>query len=526
MRGYVVQIKNALFKSSLRKGAPTVFPKAIDHFEIKPEEKWVVWGSERSKFMDVISNKYLAEPPLSLKYGHVREGVPRIESVKFTGVMPTAHLSARYEYFKDEFDQTCGKFIKDNSMGSMAVSYEVAKTNRAYNPELYASLMKDLKLEELEDRWAMGLSNGQMRRARLARGLLKDPDLVLLEDPFLGLDPTATSIISTFIGRYTRTPIVIGLRHQDTFPDWCTHVCYVDETGIVFQGDIKSVKGQIEAVNSRYNFEKVAQKSNSQFTLQDLISFHPLAQKSQHDIVKVPASIELNGLSVSYRGVPILKDLHWKVHSVSKWHIRGNNGTGKSTLLSLLTADHPQSWNSKIVENGIPRKTGSTDYFTINKKIGMSSPELHAIFNKSQSRDLSVREALATGFQENSSNNFLSCYKDLDESQRLVLHTYADYFGLESIQDATYGGLSVSDQKLVLFVRALLKMPQLLILDEAFSAMEEEPMQKCFQVLEHWPGIVLVVSHVPAETPHCDHYLQLVSPGEYEIGDAESQKPF
>ncbi|SCU81563.1 LAFA_0C05820g1_1 [Lachancea sp. 'fantastica'] len=522
MKGFVLQIKNALFKFSLQKSAPTVFPKAVERFEIKPGEKWVVWGSERSKFMDVIGNKYLAEPPLSLKYGQVREGVPRVEFVKFTGVMPTAHLSARYEYFKDDFDQTCGKFIKDNSMGSMAVSYEVSKTNKAYDPELYASLIKDLKLEELEDRWAMGLSNGQMRRARLARSLLKEPDLVLLEDPFLGLDPTATSIISTFIGQYTRTPIVIGLRHQDEFPSWCTHVCYVDETGIVFQGDIHHLGDRIDAIKNHYNLAKNAQRPNSRYTIQDLISFHPLAAKSQHDMVKIPADIELNGLSVSYRGVPILKDLHWKVPPRSKWHIRGNNGTGKSTLLSLLTADHPQSWNSKIVEGGVPRRTGSTDYFTINKKIGMSSPELHAIFNKSQSRELSVREALATGFQENSSNNFLACYRNLDERQRLTLEAYVDYFGLQSLQDATYGDISVSDQKLVLFVRALLKMPQLLILDEAFSAMDEEPMHKCFEFLKQWPGIVLVVSHVPAETPDCNHFLQLVSPGEYEIGETKN----
>lgn len=77
----------------------------------------------------------------------------------------------------------------------------------------------------------------------------------------------------------------------------------------------------------------------------------------------------------------------------------------------------------------------------------------------------------------------------------------------------------MSDQKLVLFVRCLLKMPKILILDEAFSAMETEPMQTCHEFLEYWPGTVFVVSHVPEETPRCDHYLRLISPGHYEIGD-------
>ena len=52
----------------------------------------------------------------------------------------------------------------------------------------------------------------------------------------------------------------------------------------------------------------------------------------------------------------------------------------KTTLLSIITADHPQSWKSVIKVNGILRKTGSgVTFFDINNKIGISSPELHAL---------------------------------------------------------------------------------------------------------------------------------------------------
>ncbi|SCU78351.1 LADA_0A05226g1_1 [Lachancea dasiensis] len=515
----VLQIRNALFKSSLQRAAPAVFPVPIKKFDIKPGEKWVIWGAERSKFMDAIGNKYLSVPSLSLQYGMKKNAIARIEFVKFTGVMPTAHISARYEYFKDDFDQTCGKFIQDNSIGSMSVNYEVTHTSRKIDPQLYSFLLSELHLKELENRWAMGLSNGQMRRARLARSLLKEPDLALIDDPFLGLDPTATKIISDFLGRYSRSPIVIGLRYHDKIPPWCTHVCCVNDEGIVFQGNVDSVRDLIKSTRERFELVNARTNLETKYKIEDLLSYHPLAQVPHHEVVKLPDGIQFHGISVSYKGEPILKELNWKVAQKTKWHIRGNNGTGKSTLLSLVTADHPQSWNSRIVENGSPRKTGSTDYFTINRRIGMSSPELHAIFNKSQSAKLSVKESLATGFNENSSNDFLACYGHLSPHQRQILDVYADYFGLKDVAEEKYGNLSVSNQKLVLFVRSLLKMPQVLILDEAFSAMEEDSVKLCHQFLDYWPGIVLVVSHVPAETPRCDHYLRLISPGHYEIGN-------
>ncbi|CUS21209.1 LAQU0S02e08526g1_1 [Lachancea quebecensis] len=518
MANFIVRINNGLFKSSLQRSAPTLYSKPIKHFEIGLQEKWVIWGAEKAKFLDVIGNKFLPEPPLSLEYGLKKGSFPRVEFVKFSGVIPTAHLSARYEYFKDDFDQTCEKFIKDNTAGSLAVDYEVSKTSRKVDLNLYSELLRDLKLEALEHRWAMGLSNGQMRRARLARSLLKEPDLTLLDDPFLGLDPGATDTISNLIGSYSRSCIVIGLRYQDQIPEWCTHVCCVDENGIVFQGRKHEVKELIDETRKRYtSHNKVAKEP--EYQIKDLVSRHPLAQVPHHEIIKMPSAFELKGLTVSYKGEPVLKDLHWKVTPKSKWHVKGDNGTGKSTLLSLLTADHPQSWNSRVVEDGKPRKTGSTDYFTINRGVSMSSPELHAIFVKNSRNGLTVLEALASGFQENSSNNFLPYHSNLSKGQRETLKIFANYFGIDALLSRKFEDISVSDQKLVLFVRCLLKMPKTLILDEAFSAMETEPRQRCHEFLEYWPGTVFVVSHVPEETPRCDHYLRLISPGHYEIGD-------
>lgn len=507
--GFVVRIRDALFKSSLARNAPAVFPHRIKRFEVKPGEKWVIWGPGKGQFMNILSNKFLSDPPLSLQFG-VGGKYPRVEQVLFKGVMPTAHLSARYEYFKDEFDVTCKKFILDNAVGSNSVSYDVAKTDREIDMKLYDKLIDSLQLRDLQDRWAMGLSNGQMRRARMAFSLLKKPDLLLVDDPFLGLDPMATEIISNFLANYD-LPIIIGLRFQDEIPSWCTHVCCVEDDGqILFQGPVNQYDTHIKQLKDSLANSTYSETKNS-LDLRELVSKHPL-----FGIKPQVPHLELRGLDVKYRGQPVLADLHWKVEPGSRWHVQGNNGSGKSTLLALITAEHPQSWNSKVVEYGIPRRTGKASYFDINKNIGMSAPELHAIFLKNCGERLTVRESIATGFHEASNNNFTPIWSKLSGDQQEMIERLIEYFALPA--DKFFGALTVSDQKLALFVRSVVKMPKLLLLDEAFSGMELEPMLRCHEFLNHWPGTIMVVSHVPEETPKCHYYLRLVSPGVYDIG--------
>ena len=130
----------------------------------------------------------------------------------------------------------------------------------------------------------------------------------------------------------------------------------------------------------------------------------------------------------------------------------------------------------------------------------MSSPELHAIFLKNSGDRLSIRECIATGFHEGSSNNFIPMWDKLSDNQKKIVNMYITYFELQDISETKlFDEVSVSKQKLILFVRSLVKMPEVLILDEAFSGMEAEPMIRCQEFLEYWPGTVLVVSHIAEE---------------------------
>jgi ABC-type molybdenum transport system ATPase subunit/photorepair protein PhrA len=246
--------------------------------------------------------------------------------------------------------------------------------------------------------------------------------------------------------------------------------------------------------------------------------------------------IEMDGVRVQYGDKVVLgnwkqkvKDelrdgLHWKVRRGQRWAIIGANGSGKTTLLSLITYDHPQAYalpvrlfgRSRLPEPGKP----GISIFELQSRIGHSSPEIHAFFP----RNLTIRQAVESAF----ANTFLSKprldhEKDLDVSAALrffradldpeaatggdpstnqvkgnqmamfpKLPNYKpqrfDYkvhdYEFDYADSLRFSSLNVAQQRLVLFIRALVHKPDLVILDEAFSGMPASLRDKCLHFLE------------------------------------------
>jgi molybdate transport system ATP-binding protein len=314
------------------------------------------------------------------------------------------------------------------------------------------------------------LSNGQTRRARIARALLSRPEWLILDEPFLGLDPQGRSDLLRHLDevRQLGTRMLL-ISRPEYLPPWVTHVIELGRPDGVMAGP-------------RDEWIPIATSLD-----EDRESREPTAEGEP--------VVELAGVNVRHGGKSILNGLNWTVRAGERWALGGPNGSGKSTLLSLIYGDHPQVYSNVVKLFGRARGSGET-IWDVKKRIGFVSPEFHLYF----SEPLSAATTAATGFFD------IPAYrKTTPEQDAIVRGLFAEY-GLTALADRPFTHLSTGQQRLVLFIRALVKRPELLLLDEPFQGLDTPAIVKARSWLDRnlAPDQTLIfVSHDPAEIPRC-----------------------
>lgn len=509
---HLLKVRNALFKAAGAgfKTRGHVFLKPIDSFDIKvPENSSVVWGitgPAKAAFLNMVAAQYVAQPPLSRTYPSFSD-VHQSDQIQYLNFrdnsgLDKVHMAARYESYSYK-----GKLEMSDDVNSVR-NYITGANNYNSNfdvtkhGEFVDKLLDLFNLRHLSGKWINSLSNGQMRRARIAKSLINKPGLIVIDDPFLGLDPQGTVAVGhslKLVADELNAGLVIGLRVQDEVPEWVDLMGYVDSTGLRYSGG----RGETSEVVRKLHKDELEllEAKNSKARAARFTEF----QQSPMD--KKDPIIEFNNASVAYKGLDVLKDFLWTVERGSRWRILGENGSGKTTILSLITADHPQSWRSVLSIDGETRKSGQgITRFDVNNRIGISLPELHA----NVPGDRIVKDLITNGLVKDVGNgNFMFAYKgELPEHARQMFDTFAPE--LKGILNKPFRELTVSQQKLVLFLRAAIKKPDILILDEAFSCMDSEAqVLKCHDYVDKLPLTVLAIAHVDWEMPNHEHVIKL-----------------
>lgn len=320
-------------------------------------------------------------------------------------------------------------------------------------------------MEPLLDKPLVTLSSGELRKYQLTRALLGGPEILVVDNPYIGLDPRTrgllTELLTALSGSMT---LVLVLSRPAEIPPFITHVIPVEDG-------------------------KAGEKEPREAYL---------------DRVLPSAVIRLRNVTIRFGERVILNSLNWTVREGEHWALTGANGSGKSTLLSLINADNPQAYAHDIELFGRPRGTGET-IWDIKRKIGFVSPELHRAFRQ----DATALNIVTSGHFDTE-----GLFRKPSEEQREIARHWMEEFGIGDLAERPFLRLSSGEQRLCLVARAFVKDPPLYILDEPLQGLDEPQRRHVKTLLDRYcgaPGKTLVmVTHYPEEYPGCiDHSLTL-----------------
>ncbi len=359
------------------------------------------------------------------------------------------YYQQRFEFADSDTPLSLEQFLR---AGTHASETDIARTCERFG------------IAEIQSQPFITLSNGQTRRARLARAMLGAPELLVLDDPFIGLDSAARADLAALLHELVNDgKRLVLICREDAVPGWVTNVLRL----ISRAGGVSPLLSEVA----------------------------PLATKSNRGLTPPPRQevIDLRDVTVSHSGHTILDRVSWTVRTGERWALLGPNGSGKTTLLSLLCGDHPQAYSNDVKLFGRRRGTGET-IWDVKRNVGLLSPEFHLYFTQ----PLTADRAAATGFFDT-----LADRKTTAEQDDRVKELFAA-FRIEHLADRAFKCLSTGEQRLVLLVRALVKHPPLVILDEPFQGLDSEATARCRDWLDRELGddqTLLFVTHELSELP-------------------------
>jgi molybdate transport system ATP-binding protein len=361
----------------------------------------------------------------------------------------------------------------------------------APTPETDA-LLQPLQIAPLMHKELIKLSNGETRRTMIAKALLKKPVLLMLDNPFIGLDVKTRKDFGEMINHIIANGTTVLLVTSPTeIPDQITHVLTLDA-------------GKITGRYTRSEYLQLPQPvvEAPELPVMEADKIAALAQQS--NAPTFDTIVQMKNVRVQYGENLILDNINWTIRPNEKWALLGHNGAGKSTLLSLINADNPQAYANDIYL--FDRKRGSGEsIWDIKRKIGFVSPELHQYFT---SRD-NCLQVVCSGFFD-----IIGTTPKATPQQQEIAQNWMEVLGIAAHANEPFKHVPESAQRLTLLARALVKNPPLLIFDEPCQGLDPQQklhFKKVIELLcEHMPVTLIFVTHYEEELPVAvNKYLRL-----------------
>jgi molybdate transport system ATP-binding protein len=308
-------------------------------------------------------------------------------------------------------------------------------------------------------------SSGERKKVFLNYCIKQQPDFIILDNPLDHLDNNSRKSITIALEELSQKVQLIQIVNRITDT----------QTFIPNKGHI---------LNNTFLLEELKTVENHSNTSLNTIPapFEPI-------IINNSVLIQMNQVCVSYLEKPILKNIDWTIKKGDFWHLLGPNGSGKSTLLSLITGENAKGYGQDVFLFGKKKGSGES-IWDIKKNIGYFSTAMLDLFQK---RD-SLEQMILSGFFDS-----IGLYTQPSHLQKKLVAQWLELINMNQLKNSTFNQLSIGQQRLALIVRAVLKHPPLLILDEPLEGLDDENAALVTQLItllsQKTDMAILYVSH-------------------------------
>ncbi|MFT5697916.1 MAG: molybdate transport system ATP-binding protein [Desulforhopalus sp.] len=431
----------------------------IDHLKTEDKQSWCFYGENGSGI----------DRFLQLLEGRLTDfSATTIEIPANPGLLS---FRLQQEIFEEELRNDDSDFMDRMDPGTTAAAF-------LGSPEKAGSLIKAFNLEPCLNTGFRQLSSGQCRKLIMLREVLRGTRVIILQNPYDGLDAGSCSELNHALSQLAdqEITIIILLSNTSDIPAWCSHIGIFSGPHLTHSGPRATVLTHLKTTASPLppTEAPITQKEPTDFIL---------PTDPENELIRLK-----NGFA-GYGGTTLFEGLNLDVFEGDHTLIYGPNGCGKSTLLDMITGDNTKCYANDLRMFG-KRRGGGESIWELKHKMGIVSPSLH--------RDHRVP---GTALHVTLSGLFdsIGLYEKVSTVQIKQARRWLSWLELSHAADTPFRRLEFSEQRLILIGRALIKKPRLLVFDEATQGLDDKNRHKLLNLLDRIASdklsTILFVSH-------------------------------
>jgi molybdate transport system ATP-binding protein len=452
-------------------------------WQVNTGEHWVIWGPNGSG-KTTLANVLLDRA--AIVQGHVHRHYRSAETHDTHRPAMALVSPHQYHYYYDREQQLdemrhfAGR-VSDHTPAAAVLDDHAPPPVSAADRARRSDIESRLALASLRDKPIHALSAGEFRRILIARALIAHPRMLILDEPFNNLDESSKRMLIRILYRLgaADTQLVLITHRTAEIPDLFTHVLQLEQGRVKWQGPRQAF---VRRVQTTADTDRPAKRPDS--------------ERKPEPVAAEPI-IKMRRVRVQFDGCTVLHDIDWTMCRGENWALIGPNGAGKTTLLRLITGDNLQAYANHLEFFG-RRKGSGESVWEIKSQIGFVADDLQARYQ----RKLTGFDAVCSGFFDS-----VGLYRHCTTAQKQTARQWIDRLLLDDLADEPFVRLSFGQQRLLLIARAMVKSPQLLILDEPCSGLDAGHRRRVLGLLDiigRRPDTALLfVSHHPDEIPAC-----------------------